>query len=477
MEHSSIKKNAIMNLLRTLMGIIFPLITFPYSSRVIGPVGLGKINFSNSILSYFSMIAMLGISSYGVREASKLRDDKTKLSVFVKEILALNLISSLIAYCLLFFALVFIPKLSAYRVLIIVCSTTILFTAIGIDWFFYAIENLQPLTIRIFITQVISLILMFVFVKGPEDYIKYAVIGVISNVGANVCNLIIASKYIDFKVKISRKFLKHLKPVLFFFIMSIATVINSSLDTTMLGFLSGDLEVGIYSASSKLYRLVTSVVTATTVILPTLSYLYSKDDINGMKELLNEAFNTNIVFVLPAIFGLFCVAPNLITLFCGEEYTRAITVLQILSPSVLFLAISNLLGNHLFMAIGKEKYSLYSVLTGIVINITLNSILIPKYGANGAGIATLVTEFFVMTVQILFAKKYFMLGDSLKNCLQCLFATCIMTISIMFIKSIGMGTVLELIICILSSILIYGILLLLFKNNYLLKLLKRKKDE
>lgn len=475
MEQKSIKRNAIMNLLRTLMGIIFPLITFPYSSRVIGPVGLGKINFSNSILGYFSMIAMLGISSYGVREASKLRDDKIKLSVFVKEILVLNLISSLVAYCLLFFALIFVPKLSSYRVLIIVCSTTILFTAMGIDWFFYAIENLQPLTIRIFIAQIISLILMFIFVKGPEDYIKYAIIGVISNVGSNVCNLIIASRYIDLKVKINKSFIRHLKPVLFFFIMSIATVINSSLDITMLGFLSGDLEVGIYSASVKLYRLVTSVVTATTVILPTLSYLYSKDDVPGMKDLLNETFNTNIIFVLPAIFGLFLVSPNLIKLFCGDEYLRAIEVLQILSPSVLFLAISNILGNHLFMAIGKEKYSLFSVLVGIVINITLNSIMIPRYGANGAGIATTFTEFFVMIVQILFAKKYFIVGDSIKNISESFLATVLMSTLIILIKSLKLDNTIELIICVVLSILVYGFILLFFKNKYLLMLIKRKK--
>ena len=172
-EIKSLKKNALLNMLRTVMGLLFPLITFPYASRVLQPAGLGKVNFANSIISYFSMIAALGISTYGVREAAKLRNDKMALTKFVKEILTINLISTLIAYLLLGFTLLFIPQIYEYRNLLIVCSTSILFVTVGMDWLYTALEEFSYITIRSVVFQFLSLILLFIFVRTKDDYLKY----------------------------------------------------------------------------------------------------------------------------------------------------------------------------------------------------------------------------------------------------------------------------------------------------------------
>ena len=82
----SIKKNAVLNIIRTLLSIIFPLVTFPYVTRVLGPVGLGKTQFASNFISYFVMFAGLGIGTYGIREIAKKRDDKQELSKVFKEI-------------------------------------------------------------------------------------------------------------------------------------------------------------------------------------------------------------------------------------------------------------------------------------------------------------------------------------------------------------------------------------------------------
>ena len=126
-ELKSLKRNATLNMIRSIMGLLFPIITFPYVSRVLGPVNLGKISFANSIVSYFTMIAALGISSYGIREAAKLRNDKILLSKFVKELFVINILSTVVAYILLAIAIIFFPKFSEYRILLIVCGTSILF--------------------------------------------------------------------------------------------------------------------------------------------------------------------------------------------------------------------------------------------------------------------------------------------------------------------------------------------------------------
>lgn len=182
LKEESLKANSIFNALRTLMSVLFPLITFPYASRVLGPAGIGKVNFSSSIVSYFLMIAMLEIPNYGIREAGKYKNDKEQLSKFVKEVLSINLISSAIAYLVLFAAIFFIPNLFEYRVLIIVSSVSILFSVIGLDRLFYALEELKSVAIRSFVFQIVSLVLLFSFVKSKDDTIKYALIAVISSV-------------------------------------------------------------------------------------------------------------------------------------------------------------------------------------------------------------------------------------------------------------------------------------------------------
>ena len=148
-----------------------PIITFPYASRVLLPKGIGMVNFANSIVSYFVMIAGLGISGYATREASRLRNDKISLSKFCKEILTINFISTGIAYILFIIALLFIPKLHDYKILLLVSSSSILFTTIGIDWFYTSQEEFKYITIRSFIFQIISLVFLFTFVRSSKDYV------------------------------------------------------------------------------------------------------------------------------------------------------------------------------------------------------------------------------------------------------------------------------------------------------------------
>ena len=181
------------------MGFLFPLITFPYSSRVIGPVGIGKVNFAASIISYFSIIASLGISTYAIREAAKVRDDKTALSKFSKEIFTINAITTLIAYALFFTALFCIPKFNEYRILLCISSSTILFTTIGMDWLYNALEEYAYITIRSIAFQIASIVLLYAFVHTPEDYIIYGGITVFASVGSNILNFIHSRKYISFR--------------------------------------------------------------------------------------------------------------------------------------------------------------------------------------------------------------------------------------------------------------------------------------
>ena len=183
----SISKNFIFNLLKTLMSIIFPLITFPYASRILGVDNLGKVQYCNSIISYFSLISTLGISIYAVREGSKYKDSPSKLNKFCKEILLINSISTAFAYTVFCIFMIFFFKYS-YYMLMIVCSFTLFFNTYSIEWLYQIKEDYKYISIRAFVIQIISLLFLFIFVKTPSDYVKYAFIYIISSSGNFIFN-------------------------------------------------------------------------------------------------------------------------------------------------------------------------------------------------------------------------------------------------------------------------------------------------
>ena len=181
-RQKSLKKNALFSSIKSVMNIIFPIISFPYASRILLPEGIGSVNVANSIIEYFLLIADLGIGTYAAREAARIRDNKYELSKLTREILFFNFITTTIAYLLLIISLLFINRLSDYRLLLIICSTKILFSTIGIGWLYTAQEDYGYITIRHIAFQIISLILLFTLVKSKEDYLIYAGIGVFSNI-------------------------------------------------------------------------------------------------------------------------------------------------------------------------------------------------------------------------------------------------------------------------------------------------------
>ena len=472
-EIKSLKKNALLNMLRTVMGLVFPLITFPYASRILQPAGLGKVNFANSIVSYFSMIAALGISTYGVREAAKLRNDKIALSKFVKEILSINLISTAIAYLLLSFAILFVPQFSEYRSLLIVCSASILFVTVGMDWLYTALEEFSYITIRSVAFQFLSLILLFIFVRAKDDYLEYAAIGVVSSVGSNICNFIHARRYISFREKVCGNLHPHIKPIFTLFAMSVAVSIYTALDTTMLGFIAGDEQVGFYTAATRINKIVLSVITAASaVLLPRLSFYISQHNDEQFLMLSGKALNLIILLALPCAAGLCLVAKPVILLLSGSRYEQAIPVMQIMNPIIVAISLSGLIGIQIFMPLGKEKLTLASVILGACVNFILNMIFIPRRGAFGAGIATLCAECSVTIFQLAFAWKFFEWKMIFVHFLQCVAACVAMMVCVSFLMKIELNMILQLVMSVVSGAFAYGIMLLLLRNSFCLSLFK-----
>ena len=451
------------------MVLFFPIITFPYSSRILLPDGIGKVAFARSFIDYFVTVATLGIFTYGTREIARVRDNRELLSKVSKEILTINMVSTLVAYLLLFMTMLFVPKLAEYRALLIVISAKILFTALGLDWLYNGMEDYKYITVRAFIFQILSVILLFAFVHRPEDYLKYASIAVFSNVGSHVCNWIHSKKYIDIFSKCTLELRKHLKPIFILFAMAGVTKLYHVLDVTMLGFLCGDWEVGIYTAATRINRIIIDLVVAVgAVVIPRLAYYLKQEDKERFQNLVYKNFDMFFLLAIPAALGLCLVGKAAILAFSGKRFLASVPIMRIMNPIIIIAGISSVIGTQTFVPMGKEKLVLYALLVGVTCNITLNSILIPKYAVLGAAVATLVSQGLLTGMELFWCRKYVDLKRLGRYFIvyfgNAIFMATGVFICIKTIPDLWSGTF----IAVGLGVFIYGLLLLLEKNHFAL---------
>lgn len=400
MKQKSIKVNFIMNMILTMSSFIFPLITFPYVSRILLPVGTGKVSFATSLISYFSMFAQLGIPMYGVRACARVRDNREALTKVVQELLIINILMSIISYIGLFLALTFITKLQSDKPLYIIVSFTIILTSIGMEWLYRALEQYTYITIRSVIFKFIALIAMFLLIHKSSDYVIYGGITIFASSASSILNFINAHKYIDLKPVGNYDFKKHLKPVGIFFAMSCATTIYGNLDNVMLGFMATDIDVGYYNAAVKIKGILVAIVTSLgSVLLPRTSYYIENGMIQEFKRITKKALSFVFLLATPLMVYFIFFAKEGIFFLSGKAYSGSIIAMQVIMPTLLFIGITNILGIQVLVPLGKENIVLYSEIVGAVIDILINAILIPRYASTGAAIGTLLAEFAVLVVQ------------------------------------------------------------------------------
>lgn len=170
-KQKSLIVNFITNTVLTISSFIFPLITFPYISRILRPEGIGKVSFAASVVSYFAMFAQLGIPVYGIRACAIVRDDREELSRTVHELFFINLWMSLFSYGILFIGIISVPRLRQEKELFLIISLTIIFNMLGMEWLYKALEKYAYIAGRSIICKLLALGGMFLLVHGPDDYI------------------------------------------------------------------------------------------------------------------------------------------------------------------------------------------------------------------------------------------------------------------------------------------------------------------
>lgn len=401
----STKKNFFYSSFLTLANYIFPLLTFPYVSRVLGVDAIGKYNFIDNIVQILIVVSMLGIGTVGVREIAQSKNSQDRLNKSFTALLTFNALSTLGAIIILFILLFIVPKFSDYRDLLIIGGLKLFSTFLLIDWLYRGLEDFKFITQRTLIIRTIFVVSVFLLVRNKEDYVLYYFLIVFSITINAIVNLLYARKYIrlDFDYQEIKRITK---PILILGSYSILAWLYNSFSISFLGFVSNDEQVGFYSTATKLYTIFLSIITAfTTVMLPKLSQLVSLNNLKEFQKQINKSFNAIITLSIPLVVFAIFFASDIIRIIAGTEFEGAANPMIIVMPIIVIVGIEQLLIIQILMPLKLDKEVMINTMWGAVVGIVLNLLLVPSLLCMGAAICWLISEFVVMLSAIYFIRK------------------------------------------------------------------------
>ncbi|QDR73523.1 flippase [Limosilactobacillus reuteri] len=481
-QQKSLGINAILNGLQSILNLLFPLITFPYVSRVLSVNGMGIYNFSNTYIGYFLLLAGLGINTYAVREGTKYRDNKQRISEFASQIFSINICSTLLAYILLVISLILFKRLNIYSVCILIFSIQILFTTLGINWLYIIYEDYAYITVRNIIFKIFSIILLFIFVRKPNDFLVYAGITVLASVGSNILNFFHAKSFINLNFTLKFSIWKHLKPILIIFASAVGVSIYLYSDNTILGLIKGDYAVGLYSVATKIYKISEDVLSAVlTVTIPRLSMLYGKKMYEKYSKLLAKLFNLLLIFSLPATVGLAMLSKNIILIIAGEKYLQSSKALSIISCAIIFSLFNWIISDCILLPAKRENKLFITTFVTAIFNIIINMLLIPIWSYDAASLSTVLSECFAMLMNAYCSRDILaecnLSKDIFQNTLESIFG-CIFIIIVCYLSKLLIDSlIVSLFVAVIISSLGYIIIMVLLKNSLIIYALETIKGK
>ena len=480
---NKIFSNYIYNTLYQILVLITPLITTPYISRVLGVSNIGIYQYTQSIANFFVLIGAVGTTLYGQREIAYLQDDPEKRTIAFWEIEIFRLTVTIMSAVLY----LYIYSINGtYREISTILTIEVIATGLDISWLYMGMENFKLTVIRNTIIKVTGIVCVFLFVKKPEDLGLYTICVTAPLFIGNISLWFSINKYIV-KVKIGFREIvsgirKRLKPILILFLPQIAADVYLLLDKTMIGVLGSNIDqVGYYSQGQKIVQIVLRVITSLgTVMLPTMSALFARGDKIGIQNNIRKTFRFIYMLSFAMQFGLIAVAPRFVPIFFGDGYEPVVFLMTIISPIMVFIATSNVIGKQYLLPTNQQKIFTMSIVAGACVNFTLNLYLIESLDAIGASIATVLAEFTVMGVQCWYVRKVLPLKEFFRSAGKYAVYSLIMFLVVRGVDCIlPAGRVWSLIVLIIIGLVVYSVELIISKDETVkmaLNIFKRKLD-
>lgn len=422
-------KNYIYQFIYQLINIIFPILILPYVSKVLGAENLGMYTYSFSIITYLVLISDLGIRNYGSRKVAYCRENKDELQKFFWELFLQKFYISVLVFLLSFIYFFYTDKNEIFLIQIFY----IIISFLDISWLYQGLEDFKKIMLRNLVLKLFLLVLIFLFIKEKNDLLKYTKLMIIVNLLGNLI-LWVKIPVSNLRFKNLKPF-SHLKNSFIMFLPQVAIIMYTTLDRIMLGSMCDKKYVTYYDISNKMIIIsMILITTAGSVFLPKISNLYSNNNYKEIKELIKKSTNIFILIMFPLIFGILSVADGFIELLFDKTYMEVAFLMKVMSITIVFWTLNNITGSHILMPMGRENKITFSVFLGCFINLVLNYILIKKYNAFGAVIATIITEGIVTIIQIYFSKDYFQVN--LKTVLKSLISAVIMFLILKYINNL-----------------------------------------
>lgn len=457
-------KNFVYNVIYQVFIYIFPLITIPYISRILGVDNIGIYSYTYSIVNCFMLFSMLGINNYGNREIAKCRDNKQLMSNKFFSIYVLQLCNALFMTFVYLVLIFFFFK--DYKLLFLVQSINLISVFFDINWFYFGMEQFKITIKRNIIIKLLSTILIFIFVKDKNSLVLYAFIMGVANLFSQIYLFTILNRYITLK-RVHIKFdevINNLKKCLVLFIPVLAYSIYRIMDKTMIGLFSNVTEVGYYENAEKIINIPISIITALgTVMLPRMSYLLNNKDEKN-KKIIGESFKLAMLLSCNMALGILLISNETSLIMFGNEFIKSGYIMSLLSITIIISAWASVFRTQYLIPKSLDKIYVVSTIGGALLNVIFNIIFIPVLGSIGACIGTIIAELFLCVSQSFCIKNEFNMkkfsGIMIKEFIKALFIFAIAIFVSNFFDSLFLKFIIK--------ISIYFILFIIMNYKYIL---------
>lgn len=447
--------------------LIVPLITTPYVSRVLGAKGVGIFSYTNSIVQYFILFGCIGLNLYGQREIAYVQQDTNKRNKVFWEIITLRIITVTISLFLFYLTLV---SNGQYSYIFMIMMLDILASMFDISWFFQGIEDFKKIVVRNFIIKIIGVVLIFAFVKNSSDLRLYIFCHSATMFLGNLSMWFYIPQLVNKVSILELQIVRHIKPTVVLFLPQIATSIYTVLDKTMIGYLTGiEEEVAYYEQGQKIVKIVMALITSLgTVMLPRVANLFKMNEMDKIKQYLSKSFRMVFFFSFPMMFGLMAVSCSIVPWFFGTGYDKVAPNIMVISPIIMLIALSNIMGVQFLLPTGRHKQYTVAVVIGSGVNFCMNLLLIPFFLSIGAAIASVVAELFVTAFHVYFIRKDFDFRYIVwRNC-KYMICSAIMFVPTYWLAKTLTPTILHSMMCVLVGGIVYIGLLYFMKDDTLI---------
>lgn len=371
---------------------------------MLGVERYGTVNFAQNIVQYFIFFAMMGITHIGVREIAKqvTLEDRNKC---YSNLFGLNLIYTIITLSIYIPLIFSVHRFSDLKELFLLGGLQILFNTFTVEWFFRGTEDFRYITVRNIIIKIIYVILVFLFVHQPTDYIKFYALTLLMTISNAIINYTYAKKKVKFSWR-DINIRQYFRSSFSLGIYSILTSMYTTVNVIFLGFCWDDIQVGYYTTAIKLYTIILGFYSAfTSVMLPRMTSLLGHGDNGSFHGLINKSFELLFTIAIPMVLVLFVLSPEIILLLAGTEYIPAIFMSRIVIPMLFVVGIAQILSFQILLPKGLDKYTLYASVIGAIVGVAANLVLTTKLAAVGTCITVVITEICVTSYYLYICSK------------------------------------------------------------------------